>query len=106
MPSGSWNQATLAPPGAVQMPSSSLLEKGIALEDESFGGELFDGAVDVVDLPAEDGVGRRGEVLHADETDHGAVRFHDDGEGVVAEKPEAEDVLIEAEGSFRVSEWG
>src|ERR1700680_4963607 len=77
----------------------ALLEVGLACELKTFAGHLGDDLVDVVDLPAEDGEWEGSEVLYADDADHGSVGVHDDGEGVVAEETQAEEVFIEVAGA-------
>ena len=81
----------------------ALVEEGVALEMEAFGGEGGYGLVDVGDLPAEDGEGEWGEVAYADDAEHGSVGVHDEGELVVADEAEAEEAFVEGAGDGGVA---
>jgi hypothetical protein len=89
-------------PGASRRGPDSVLalfEVGVVKELYALACHLRDGLVDVHDLPAEEGERKRSEILDADDADHGSVGVHDDGEGVVADEAEAEEVFVEVAGA-------
>ena len=65
----------------------------------AFAGHLGYGVVDVLDLPAEEGERKRSEILDADDADHCSIGIHDDGEGVVADEAQAEEVFVKVPGA-------
>ena len=80
-----------------------MVEEGVALEVEAFGGEVGYGVVDVDDLPAEDGEGEWGEGADGGDAEHGSVGVHDEGELVVAYEAEAEEAFVKGAGDGGVA---
>ena len=102
LPSGSLNQATLAPLGAVQMPSSRLHHALECLKADAGLGEITDCPCDIRHLPAKHSIGRGATSIDQRHPQHraGAVEF--ERERAFGNQRKPEDVAEEAPGSIGI----
>src|SRR6185437_2551795 len=82
-----------------------VLHKRIFLEHYAAFLQPFHYPFDVLYLPAEDGVLRRGKVLDLGDPDQVLSRAHDQGEGIVADKLESKFAFIEFASTSGVPSW-
>ena len=83
-----------------------LLQAVVAERLDACAGELAQGGLEVVDHPAEHGVGPRVHALHRGHAQHGAVGVEHAREGVALDQREAEDVAVEGAGAVGVGRGG
>src|SRR6185436_11404824 len=79
-------------------PLPVLSHSRVTLEPDAGLLQPLDRVFDIGHLPPEDGVARRGHLLHGRDTQHRAVRVEDEGERAFLDKTQAQLVAIELYG--------